>query len=113
MVISELSLGEIGHQAKEAPAIGSYVTPVYKMTEPQFSVHMVAQEPLFAADCRVPLRGTCRRPSQSRGWIFDLLDPIRGDSRPVSGPFCQFAFLSDPAAAAVRWPVTVEGGNAL
>jgi hypothetical protein len=91
-------------------AIGSYVTPVYSMTEPQFSVHLLAAQTPSAATA---MYRCADYPGdvEKHGWVFDMLDPVRGDSRPATAPFCQFELMSDPVSASTGWRITVEGGK--
>jgi hypothetical protein len=110
MVLSELSLGDGGHPVKQLPPIGSYVTPVYQMTEPQFSVHMTAAQTPEASTAMYRCADSADD-VEKHGWVFDMLDPVRGDSRPAPAPYCQFNFMTDPTAASAGWRVRVDGAK--
>lgn len=110
MVISELSIGDVGIQQPRLPEIGTHVTPVYKMTDTTFTLRLTpAQAPSAAAAmyrCADSLEAI-----EKHGWVFEMLDPVRGDSRPAPAPYCQFQFISDAQSAAAGWRISVEGAS--
>ncbi|WFU18919.1 D-glucuronyl C5-epimerase family protein [Bradyrhizobium sp. CB3481] len=107
MVLSELSIGNQPLQS-ELPAIGSYVTSVYRMTEPAFTVRLITTQQPAMATAMYRCADTVDK-INTHGWVFDMLDPVRGDSRPSPAGFCQFKFVSDPNSAVAGWRVRVDG----
>jgi hypothetical protein len=110
LIVSELALDRVTREPEELPAVGSLVTQVHEMSEASFTVRMT---PATKASTALYRCGDTAAGAAQNGWIFDMLDPGRGDSRPFAGKFCQFKFISDPASAAQGWRATVEGGKAL
>ena len=80
MILSELSLGNQPLRS-ELPAIGSFITPVYKMIEPGFWVKLVSDQRPAAAAAMYRCADSASDVVKYR-WVFDMLDPVRGDSRP-------------------------------
>jgi hypothetical protein len=82
------------------------------MTEPGFTVRLVTEAKIAVATA-IYRCADVESDVVKRGWVFDMLDVVRGDSRPAPGPFCQFKFLSDNLTAASGWRILVEGGEIL
>lgn len=108
LVIAELAMTDLGDQATLLPEVGTHSTPVLKMTEPTFSVRLTPSSGVPTATALYRCADSADAVA-SRPWVFDMLNPVRGDSRVAPAPFCQFKFISDPTSAAAGWRVSVEG----
>ena len=112
MILSELSLGDVGLGEPGLPQIGSYATPVYEIAERNFRVRLTAKQKPYAAAAMYRCADTAAK-IEEHGWVFDMLDPVRTESRPAPAHYCQFKFLTDPQSAAAGWKVAIEGGTAV
>lgn len=110
LVIAELAMTDLGEQAAVLPEVGTHSTPVLKMADPVFMVRLMPSHGTSTATALYRCADSADAVA-SRPWVFDMLDPVRGDSRVAPAPYCQFKFASDPSSAAAGWRISVEGAT--